>query len=441
MLKENLLKARHHIVFILALISGSVIIYFLNGLDLRTQKGYSSISIEEIVPESSKYIFPQKRPLSEQELAWAKVAWCYFELNYNEATGLVNSVDNYPSTTLWDSGNYLIALIAVHRLEIISKAEFDKRLSKILDSLIDLRLYQGKLPNKVYNTQTLKMTDYNDQILDGKGIGWSVIDIGRILAPLAYINRSYPEYTPKIQALLKKWDFKALQKNGELLGAVKEGNKNFLLQEGRLGYEQFSAKLFGLFGVDAFNSMRYDRFLDFEEIYGVDVPYDVRDKEGFVANNYVVMEPYMLDGLEFGWDSFSKEFSYRLYKVQKKRFEETGILTAVTEDHIDQKPYFIYNSIYVNGEEWSAIDEEGTPQPDKKILSTKASFALYALYRSPYSKKLIEAVAKLESERGWYGGIYESTKKLNRAVTCNTNAIVLESLAYIQEGALLKIGQ
>jgi len=440
MIKDNLIKARHHIVFLLALVSGAILINFLNALDLRTQKAYSTITVEEIVPESSQFVFPSKRVLNAQEQQWAKVAWRYFELNYNEETGLVNSVDNYPSTTLWDSGNYLVALVAVYELKLIDQKEFDKRLSKILDSLASLKLYLGKLPNKVYNTQTLKMTDYTNKVAL-EGIGWSVIDIGRILAPFAYITRNYPEYNPKIKTILSKWNFKALQKHGELYGAIKEGNKNYILQEGRLGYEQFSAKLFGLFGVDAFNSMRYDRFLEFEDIYGVDIPYDLRDKKKFEANNYVVMEPYMLDGLEFGWDSFSKEFSYRLYKVQKKRYEESGMLTAVTEDHINEKPYFIYNSIFVNDQAWVAIDEKGTVYPNQKTLSTKASFAMYALYRTPYTQKLIDAIAKLQSKRGWYGGIYEKDGSTNTALTCNTNAIILESLLYIQEGALLAIGK
>jgi len=440
MIKENLKKARHHIVFLLALISGSVLIYFLNGIDLRTQRGYSSVAIEEIVPESSQFVFPQKRSLNEDELKWAKVAWRYFEFNYNETTGLVNSVDNYASTTLWDSGNYLMALIAAYRLDIIDERLFDRRLNKILDTLATLKLYKNRLPNKVYSVETLKMTDYNNQAVGG-GIGWSVIDIGRVLSPLAYISRKYPHYNDKVQKILAKWDFQSMQKNGELVGAVKKENKTLLLQEGRLGYEQFSAKLFGLFGVDAFNSIRYDRFLDFEEIYGVEVPYDIRDLHKFGANNYVVMEPYMLDGLEFGWDSFSKEFSYRLYKVQKRRFEETAQLTAVSEDHIDQYPHFLYNSVYVNGDEWVSVDEHGTPYQDKRLLSTKASFAMYALYRTSYTQKLMDYIMKVQSERGWYSGIYEKSGQTSAIVTCNTNAIILESLLYIQEGPLLKIGQ
>ena len=154
---ENLIRARHHLVFLAALIVGSVLIYFLNDIDLRKQ-GYGMINLKETAPASAGKL--KTRELNAKEKEWAKVAWRYFENNYNENTGMVNSVDKYPSTTLWDSGNYLSALIAAHDLGIITKEEFDRRLDAILSTLATLPLYKGKLPNKAYNTQTLQMTDY-----------------------------------------------------------------------------------------------------------------------------------------------------------------------------------------------------------------------------------------------------------------------------------------
>jgi len=43
--------------------------------------------------------------LCHADLEIAKTAWKYFENNYNPETGLVNAVDNYPSTTMWDTGS------------------------------------------------------------------------------------------------------------------------------------------------------------------------------------------------------------------------------------------------------------------------------------------------------------------------------------------------
>ncbi|HHH18948.1 MAG TPA: DUF3131 domain-containing protein, partial [Campylobacterales bacterium] len=361
-----------------------------------------------------------------------------FVHNYHPATGLVNSVDNYPSTTLWDTGNYLMALIAAKELGIINQGEYGQRISTLLKTLAKIELYQALLPNKVYNAETLKMTDYTNKETK-QGIGWSAIDIGRILIPLAYINFNQPQYSPAVKAILARWNLKEMTKEGVLYGAVVEGNQSELLQEGRLGYEQYTSKMFATFGVDITNAIRYDKYLEFVDIYGVQIPYDRRDKAHSDANNYVLMEPYMLDGLEFGWDYFSKEFSYRLYEAQKRRYEDTHILTAVTEDHLDQAPYFLYNSLYVNKDTWVSIDETGKQHNDFKQLSTKASFAMDALYHSDYTAKLMEAITPLKSERGWYTGIYEKDGTINKSVTCNTNAIILESLLYKQEGPLLKM--
>lgn len=434
---KNIKRARHHIVFLSALIVGGVLINFLNAIDIKKEGSPMKILENPIAPE----ILINKKDLNTTQEQWAKTAWIYFENNYNEKTGLVNSVDKYRSTTLWDTGNYLMALISAYRLDIIDQEKFDNRLSTILSTLSNLKLYKDLLPNKVYNTKTLKMTSYSNSETKN-GIGWSSIDIGRLLSPLSFINLKYPKYNKQVKAILSKWKFKSLQKNGELYGAsINKKEKHTLVQEGRLGYEQYSSKAFALFGVYSSNAMRYDRYLRFTNIYDIEIPYDSRDSDNYDANNYVLMEPYILDGLEFGWDYYSKEFSYRLYKAQEERYKETGILTAVTEDHIDVKPYFIYNSVFVNKKKWIAIDDDGDIHNDKKILSTKASFAMNALYHTDYTKKLLNKVKALQSDRGWYAGIYEKSKKINKALSCNTNAIILESLLYQQEGVLLQISK
>ena len=431
---KNLKRARHHIVFLAALIFGSMFIYFLNNLDMRKQ-GLGVIVLEDTIAPDMNFT---KKTLTPEDIEVGKTAWKYFVHNYHESTGLVNSADKYPSTTLWDTGNYMMALIAADKIGIVSKDEYHKRLTTLLKTLQKIELYDDLLPNKVYNTINLAMTDYGNQETE-KGIGWSAIDIGRLLIPLVYLQTYNPEYTEDIHAILSRWDISKMVQQGELYGAVVEDGNESILQEGRLGYEQYSAKMFATFGVDISNALRYDKYLEFVEIDDVSIAYDKRDKKHSDANNYVLMEPYMLDGLEFGWDYFSKEFSYRLYKAQENRYDETGILTAITEDHIDQAPYFLYNCVYVNKKKWSTIDEFGKEYNELKQQSTKASFAMHALYDTPYTKKLVDNLAELKTERGWYTGIYEKDGKVNKSVTCNTNAIVLESLLFKKVGPIIKL--
>lgn len=436
--QEGLVKARHHIVFIVALVIGSFLLYELNSLEFEQKH-----KLLKVKKTASEYL-PVRRDLTEDEKKAAQVAWQYFENNM-QITGLPNSVMNYPSTTLWDLGNYLSALISAHKLEIISDDKFDTLLKNLLTSLITIKLFEDTLPNKAYNTKTLKMVDYTNTE-SPRGIGYSAIDIGRILIPFRVLELNYPKYTPYIKKILNRWDIKLLSINGELHGSTVLINENAeeeiaFVQEGRLGYEQYAAKLFSAYGVDMSNSIRYDRFLKDIDIYDIEIPADLRDAKGiYEANNYVVMEPYMLDGIELGFDHYSYEFFYRLVKVQEERFKDTKELSAFTEDHIDQAPYFIYNSIFVNGKKWSPIDEEGHEHPDLIQQSTKASFAMYALMPNEYTKKLFDNVKDLYDEKnGFYTGIYEKNNKTNKAITNNTNAVILITLAYIKYGPLYKV--
>ncbi len=78
----------------------------------------------------------------------ARIAWKYFENNYQESTGLVNAVNNYPSVTWWDAASYLAGTTSAYELGIIEKEEFDKRLVRFLTTLNTLDLFKGELPNK-----------------------------------------------------------------------------------------------------------------------------------------------------------------------------------------------------------------------------------------------------------------------------------------------------
>ena len=42
------------------------------------------------------------------------------------------------------------------------------------------------------------------------------------------------------------------------------------------------------------------------------------------------------------------------------------------------------------------MDETGKAYPDLNLLSTKASFAMYALYRTKYTRMLVDKVGELQ---------------------------------------------
>lgn len=431
--KQNLIRARSHIIFILALITAFSLVIYLDNASFE-KRVVAKSTVQKVI----ELEIPSARDLTPDEIRWAKIAWRYFQNNTNQETGLANSANAYPSTTLWDSSSYLMAVISANKLEIIDEIEFNNRVTKFLNSMLKLPLYDNMLPNKAYNTITLEMVDYNNNAME-KGLGWSALDIGRLMVPLNILVWNYPQFTRQVKAITKTWDLDAIVKNGEMFGALNENNTTVYLQEGRLGYEEYAAKSFQLIGLDVSSAIDYTAWLEFVNIDGVNVPTDTRTPEKFTAYNYVVSEPYILDGIEYGWDQLSKEFAGRVYSAQEAHYKKTGKLTAVSEDNIDQAPYFVYNTVFTDGKEWNAITEDGTDASEFKTLSTKAAFGWYMLYETEYTKKLMDAVSGLnDPEKGWYSGLYDVTGKPNKALTANTNGIILETLAYKKTGVLLK---
>ncbi len=381
-------------------------------------------------------------PLTPEEQVYAKAAWQYFVNNYQQATGFTNSTGGYPSGTLWDIGNYLMALNAVRWLNLIDQGEFDSRLNQFLKSLSNLKLFEDTLPNKVYNAATGQMTDYGNNPIE-RGIGWSALDVGRILAAFHVIRTCHPQYEEWIKGILSKWKIERSLKDDQLYGALVRPDKSTLLvQEGRLGYEEYAARGYELWGFKASKALALEPY-KFVEINGVKVPVDTRDYQSTQANNYVVSESYILDGIEFGLEGYLKDYAANVLEAQKRRFDSTGQLTSVSEDNIDQAPYFLYNTVYSNGNSWATITDENKPYPQLRSISTKAAFGWRYLYPdNAYAQKVFDAVKDLRSPDGggFYAGLYEETKQPNKALTGNTNGLILEILYYKARGNRPLIG-
>ncbi|MBN3894036.1 MAG: DUF3131 domain-containing protein [Nostoc sp. NOS(2021)] len=375
-------------------------------------------------------------PLTAEEQTYARGAWQYFVKNYQPATGFTNSTGGYPSGTLWDMGNYLMALNAARWLNLTDQADFDNRLNKFLTTLSSLKLFEDALPNKVYNTATAQMVDYNNNPVE-RGLGWSALDVGRILAAFDVIRTCHPQYNDWLKGIIAKWQVARSLKDGQLFGAtVLPDKKTLLVQEGRLGYEEYGARGYGLWGFSAPKAISLEPF-KLVEINGVQIPVDTRDFKSTNANNYVVSESYILEGIEFGLQGQLADFAARVLDVQKRRFDTTGQLTAVTEDNIDQVPYFLYNTVYANGATWATITDANQPYPQFRSLSTKAAFGWHYLFPdNAYAQKVFDAVKDLRSpdDSGYYAGIYEESKQPNKALTGNTNGLILEILYYKARG-------
>lgn len=441
--RENLKRARSHIVFLLALCSGFALVIFL---EQPSPVGASSAPDETVVtvPEPRALsVFEDitpvplstPRPLTAQEIAFAETAWAYFANNTNDLNGLANSANAYPSTTMWEMGAYFTAVVSADLLEIIETDEALDRLEKALVTLASLPLFQDTLPNKAYHTITGEMVNYANQPSE-QGIGWSALDVARMVSALGLVKGHYPALAPDIARVLDAWDVPAMVKDGQLYGTNILDGKVALNQEGRVGYEQYAARGMQRFGYDMYNAYETGEKLMVKTVGGIPIPVDTRLHRNSIPA-FTVSEPYILDGLEFGFDSRSHRFASSIYQAQEQRFRSSGILTAVSESHVSGPPHFIYSTIWGGGDEWAVLSFSGERHDDIRTVATKIAFAWGALFDTPYTNTLIEAVSDLhDPEVGWEEGIYEQTGEPNTSVTANTNAVVLAALAYRAFGPL-----
>jgi hypothetical protein len=391
-------------------------------------------------------------PLTPKERLMAEAAWSYFAAHTEASTGLANAVGDFPSTTMWDTASYISALVSARELGIIPKQEFDNRMIKLLATLRSLDLFRGEMPNKVYHTKTGAKVAYNNA--PGE-VGYSGMDVGRLLIWLKIVEQRYPYLANAADNVPLKWNFcNAVSDHGYLhsAGVDPKTGKTTRFREGRLGYEEYAAKGYGLWG---FKTTRASRAYPYEivEIEGIKVPYDARDPRTTGQSNYVLSEAYLLEGIELNFDrpddttssvmvhsdGWRAEFSAHVYMAQQRRFENQGTLTARTEHQVEGAPYFVYDSVFSDGYPWNTQDPKGATHPERAAIATKGALSMWALYDTPYTSTLFSAVSDVYvMGKGFDEGIYENGSGRIPLQTANNNGIVLAALLYKVQGPILK---
>jgi hypothetical protein len=340
--------------------------------------------------------------------------------------------------------------MAARELGLISKDTFDQRFARAVGTLNALSFFRDELPNKAYNAQTGEKVTYTNQ--PGE-IGFSAIDLARMLILLKIVKERYPEHGNAVDRFVLRWNFCNAVKDGQMFGsAIGPDGKTQYLQEGRLGYEEYAAKGFQLWGHDPELAYKAEPYA-LVNIHGVEVPYDSRDPRKTGAHNYVVTESYVLDAIEFNWDLVSDrssdetthtdrlmaDFGPRIYEAQERRFRETGIITARTEHQLDQDPYFVYDTIYTDGFPWNTITDTGNYVPRFAAVALKGAIGLWAIWPTEYTDRVFEAVSGIyDPEKGFYEGLYENGTGPIKTFTSNNNGIVLETLLHKVQGKLLR---
>jgi len=366
----------------------------------------------------------------------AQTAWSYIQRNYSSASGLVRALDSWEYVTIWDIASALAAYHSARGLGLITEADYRRRMDRALGSLEAMPLYMDIAYNKTYSSRNAKMVDRAQQV-SLVGYGWSSTDMGRFLVWMKIIAENDATARPAIERIVGRLQLGRMIEGGYLRGGNIDVNTNEHLeyQEGRVGYEQYAALGYSLWGATATNALDFAVNGQPAEVLGFRILGDRR------RDDMVTSEPFIMAGMELGWANPTWEEQARnVLAVQRERFTRTGIVTMVSEDAVPLAPaHFYYYGVLREGREF-VVQAPGGGISDQypRWISTKAAFGWHALFPSDYTWKALQTVRPAgASRRGWTAGVFERSKRATPSFNLNTAALVLEAAYYAQRNCPL----
>jgi hypothetical protein len=182
----------------------------------------------------------------------------------------------------------------------------------------------------------------------------------------------------------------------------------------------------------------------------MEILYDSRDPRQDKIYAPVVTLPHVLSGMEFNWDEIADQqktekvrplagLAQSVYNVQEARYRKEHILTARTDHPLARAPNFVYDTVFLGGYAWNTITADGTFAPQEALVSTRAAFGMWALFKTDYTQTLLQTVRTLnDPARGWFEGRLERTGGPELTLSSTTNAVVLEALLYRKTGKFFR---
>ncbi len=122
-------------------------------------------------------------------------------------------------------------------------------------------------------------------------------------------------------------------------------------------------------------------------------------------------------------------------QIQQRRHSLRVSKPPISTDYAEPAPD--YASALADRQPQSAFAPRSAAPEQTAITSTRTAFAWYALFRNSWSEALRQQVQTLQVPgKGWQRGL-NLNRSVNDVIDGDTNAIVLESLAYISRGQML----
>lgn len=421
--RDALLSARSYITILLGFLLGFAIVIWVEKQMPTRVESSGDIALSKDFPS-----LPAKRELTYEEAIWARIAWQYY-VNNTQLNGLANASDGEPWLSLWSVGSYLLATAAAQQLNIISIDEFNERVSAALSTLRQMPLNAKGLPAAYYHADTLKIL--------GKP-HTSAIGLSRILMALQTILWRYPQHATAIHNLFSQWNTGALiENNPQSQVAAPLHHWTFAVDEQRdsFGYRLYASHTLRLIdsmaGLAVTNPPEGQKMIDLD---GIMVP-DEGLRSPWGKQTSLMSLPYLLTGLELGFDAQSAEVAWRIMQIQQRRHSLPVPKPPVSTDYAEPAPDYITDLPDRQPVQALALREEVLEKV--AITSTRSAFAWYALFRNSWSETLRMQTQQLYVPgKGWQRGL-NLNNSVNSVIDADTNAIVLESLSYIAHGQML----
>jgi len=367
-----------------------------------------------------------------QLLEDAELAWRYFTRFTDPKRGLAftaaqvtgGDIETYPYLAMWDVGSQILATISAFTIGIIQQREFEDLTDRALASIPATNLNGWVLPqaNILANRGRHKDMDFNAS------------DTGRLLVALKVLQQRFG-MRDEVDRIVRRWDLQKTIVNRRL-HHIEHGQ---LIEYFLSNYVGYAALGFALWGLET------------ESPYAVPAgevgtDWEMRVLTHAADRDAIRTEPHVLEELEIGYSDAARLIARVLFMAQASAHEATGKLFCVSEVPLDTEPWFAYEGFKLGAESdpWTVDTVEDLREYRSErfrttysMVSTKGAFAWAAVHPHPYSQTLLTYVRERGRfpDLGFASGIYVQTGKPTPNYSdSNTNAVILEAIAYILSG-------